>query len=113
MTKYRRLDDICNIAAACAVSQFVSGPCSLYASQKRVHPRLDLAEPEAGRLKACFRDKKKAKVPPHGNFRMGRRFCFGFISDFHTPRLSAEGFLVYDHLASRLARGTILPVCFI
>lgn len=47
MTKYRRLDDICNIAAACAVSQFVSGPCSLYASQKRVHPRLDLAEPES------------------------------------------------------------------
>lgn len=34
-------------AAACAVSQFVSGPCSLYASQKRVHPRLDLAEPES------------------------------------------------------------------
>ena len=28
-------------AAACAVSLFVSGPCSLYASQRRVYPRLD------------------------------------------------------------------------
>lgn len=33
-------------AAACAVSLFVSGPCSLYASQRRVYPRLDQPQKE-------------------------------------------------------------------
>ena len=34
-------------AVACAVSLFVSGPCSLYASQKRIYPRLDQPQAEA------------------------------------------------------------------